>query len=75
MKKFISLSAIDPWFLKKINNIVEVERKLKSSTLDQKLLTDAKQFGFSDKQIGRAVKKEELEVRKIRKESWYCTCN
>jgi len=68
IEKIYHLSAIDPWFLKKINNIVEVERKLKSSALDQKLLTDAKQFGFSDKQIGRAVKKEELEVRKIRKD-------
>jgi len=68
LKKFISLSAIDPWFLKKINNIVEVERRLKSSTLDHKLLSDAKKFGFSDRQIGQAVNKEELEVRKIRKD-------
>ena len=40
IEKIYHLSAIDPWFLKKINNIVEVERKLKSSALDQKLLTD-----------------------------------
>ncbi len=66
--KIYQLSAIDPWFLKKINNIVEIERKLKASTLDHKLLSDAKKFGFSDKQIGRATKKEELEIRKIRKD-------
>ena len=33
IEKIYQLSAIDPWFLKKINNIVEVERRLKSSTL------------------------------------------
>ncbi|MFP6585680.1 MAG: carbamoyl-phosphate synthase large subunit, partial [Candidatus Nitrosopelagicus sp.] len=68
IEKIYQLSAIDPWFLKKINNIVEVERRLKSSTLDHKLLSDAKKFGFSDRQIGQAVNKEELEVRKIRKD-------
>ncbi len=68
IEKIYRLSAIDPWFLKKINNIIEVERRLKSSVLDQKLLSDAKKSGFSDKQIGKAVNKEELEVRKIRKD-------
>ena len=68
IEKIYHLSAIDPWFLKKINNIIEVERRLKSSVLDQKLLSDAKKSGFSDKQIGKAVNKEELEVRKIRKD-------
>jgi len=68
IEKIYQLSAIDPWFLKKINNIVEVERRLKSSTLDHKLLSDAKKFGFSDNQIGRAVKKDGLEIRKIRKD-------
>ncbi len=28
----------------------------------------AKHFGFSDRQIGRATNKDELEVRKLRKE-------
>jgi len=68
IEKIYQLSAIDPWFLTKINNIVEVERRLKSSTLDHKLLSDAKKFGFSDNQIGRAVKKDGLEIRKIRKD-------
>ena len=68
IEKIYQLSAIDPWFLNKINNIVEVERRLKSSTLDHELLSDAKKFGFSDNQIGRAVKKDGLEVRKIRKD-------
>ena len=68
IEKIYRLSSIEPWFLEKINNIVEIETRLKSSPLNQKLLSTAKKFGFSDKQIGRAVNKEELEVRKIRKD-------
>ena len=68
VEKIYRLSAIDPWFLEKINNILKIELKLKSSSLDQKLLSSAKKFGFSDKQIGRAISKDELDVRKIRKD-------
>ena len=68
IEKIYRLSSIEPWFLEKINNIVKIETRLKSSPLNQKLLSTAKKFGFSDKQIGRAVNKEELEVRKIRKD-------
>jgi len=62
------LSAIDPWFLEKIKNIVEQEKKLKESNLDSTILRETKRLGFSDRQIGRIVEKDELEIRKIRKE-------
>lgn len=61
------LSAIDPWFIEKIQNIVQTEKKLKDSALDPPLLAEAKRLGFSDKQIGRIVGKEDLEIRKLRK--------
>jgi len=67
IEKIYQLSFIDPWFIEKINNIVQAEAKLKSLPLERGILSDAKKFGFSDKQIGRAVNKEELEIRKIRK--------
>jgi len=63
------LSSIDPWFIEKIRNIVEAEKKLKESTLDTKILLETKKLGFSDKQIGRLVSKDDLEIRKIRKEA------
>jgi len=69
VERIYKLSAIDPWFIEKIQNIVETEKKLKETKLDTKLLRDAKRFGFSDKQIGRLVGKDELEIRKIRKEA------
>ena len=67
VEKIYKLSAIDPWFIEKIKNIVDTEKKLVDSQLDYDLLYTAKKLGFSDKQIGRAVKKDEFEVREIRK--------
>ena len=66
VEKIYKLSAIDPWFIEKIKNIVELESKLKSG-LTPEILRDAKNHGFSDRQIARALKKDELEIRQIRK--------
>ena len=59
VEKIYQLSSIDPWFIEKINNIVQAEAKLKSLPLERGILSDVKKIGFSDKQIGRAVNKEE----------------
>ena len=64
--KIYQLSAIDPWYLEKIKNIVDIESKLKDSTITPELLHQAKKYGFSDKQIGRATNQDELDVRKLR---------
>ena len=66
--RIYKLSTIDPWFIEKIKNIVEIESRLKESELEESLLWDAKKMGFSDKQIASA--KENLtpdEVRSLRK--------
>ena len=68
VEKIQKLSAIDPWFIEKIRNIVDVEQKIKEKTMDTELMKTAKHFGFSDRQIGRALNKDEFEVRKARKE-------
>jgi carbamoyl-phosphate synthase large subunit len=67
VEKIYKLSAIDPWFIEKIRNIVETEKTLKE-TFSIKALHEAKKLGFSDKQIGRIINKDEIEVRKLRKE-------
>src|SRR5207245_11458274 len=69
VQQIYKLSSIDPWFIEKIRNIVEAEKKLTQSQLDTKTLHEAKKLGFSDKQIGRLVSKDDLEIRKIRKEA------
>ena len=66
VEKIYSLSAIDPWFIKKIKNIVDLEPKLTES-LESKTLRDAKKLGFSDIQIARACKKDPMEIREMRK--------
>ena len=69
VEKIYRLSAIDPWFVEKIQNIIDVEKDLSGKELDKPLLWEAKKLGFSDKQIGRASNKTPDDVRKIRKEN------
>ncbi len=64
------LTGIDPWFLYRIKNIVEEEKKLlkcQDDRIDKDTLLKAKQLGFSDKHIGNLVGKTGLEIRAIRK--------
>ncbi len=61
------LSTVDPWFIEKIQNIVNTEGKLKNSELDTSLLWEAKKMGFADKQIARAKDKTPDEIRDLRK--------
>ncbi|MDO8741332.1 MAG: carbamoyl-phosphate synthase (glutamine-hydrolyzing) large subunit [Candidatus Woesearchaeota archaeon] len=68
--KIHDLSKIDKWFLYKIKNIVELEKEVMKYELEkisQSLLKEAKQKGFSDKQIAILTKSDELAVRKLRK--------
>ncbi|MDH7517607.1 MAG: carbamoyl-phosphate synthase (glutamine-hydrolyzing) large subunit [Candidatus Thermoplasmatota archaeon] len=68
--KIYELSKVDRWFLYKIKNIIELEEKIKKyqlKNLPRSLLAEAKQKGFSDKQIALLTKTAELDVRKKRK--------
>ncbi|MCK4836913.1 MAG: carbamoyl-phosphate synthase large subunit, partial [Candidatus Aminicenantes bacterium] len=64
------LSKVDRWFLYKIKNLVDIEKKLAEFNLGNisgSLLTDAKQNGFSDRQIGYILGVSENDVREKRK--------
>ena len=67
VEQIYKLSTINPWFIEKIKNIVDIESKLKDSELGESLLWEAKKMGFSDKQIARAKDKTPDEVRDLRK--------
>ena len=69
VERIYKLSTIDPWFIEKIKNIVDIESKLKDSELEESLLWEAKKMGFSDKQIARVKGKTPDEVRDLRKKS------
>ena len=66
IKRINQLSAIDPWFLMKIKNILVMEGKLRNSNLDVDLIKEAKKIGFSDRQIGRCLGLDEFKCREIR---------
>lgn len=64
------LTAIDPWFLDKLQELLETEKFLKRSTLkglSKEQLFDIKRQGFSDRQIAFATKTTEDDVRAHRK--------
>ena len=67
VERIYKLSTVDPWFIEKIQNIVDIESKLKNSELDESLLWDAKQAGFADKQIARAKDENPDNIRDLRK--------
>jgi len=70
IEKIYQLSKVDPWFLYKMRNIVEIERKLQQyqiKELPENLLKEAKQKGFSDIQIAMLTQTDELAVREKRK--------
>lgn len=65
------LTNIDPWFLDKLQQILEAEKLLKRTPLKQltaDLMYRVKQLGFSDRQIAYATKSTEAEVRTHRKQ-------
>ncbi|MCD6593140.1 carbamoyl-phosphate synthase (glutamine-hydrolyzing) large subunit, partial [Candidatus Bathyarchaeota archaeon] len=71
IEKIYELSGIDPWFLYKIRNIVEMEKRLKTLRLSDKeapeVIREAKRLGFSDAQIAKYLGVDEMEVRRFRK--------
>jgi carbamoyl-phosphate synthase large subunit len=61
------LSAIDPWFLENIGEIVQFEPAIAAAGLgDQGVLRRAKEMGFSDQRIAQLTEKTETEVRAAR---------
>lgn len=67
VKKIAEISHIDPWFLQKMKNIVELEKELKKSSLNESLVRRVKRAGFSDKQIATLKKTTEQKIRTLRK--------
>jgi len=71
VQRINELSHVDPWYLYKIKNIVGIEEKLKAYKLNNlpgTLLLEAKQRGFSDRQIAGIIQSDETAVRDKRKE-------
>lgn len=64
-------TAIDPWFLKQIRGIVEIEEELASAgllNLSEDLLRRAKEAGFSDKQIAHLCATKICNIKQLRQQ-------
>ena len=72
VEEISEITKINPFFLYKIKNIVELENKIQqqgSSVLyDVKLFKKIKQYGFSDKRIAQLLNLKEEDVFKAREE-------
>jgi carbamoyl-phosphate synthase large subunit len=71
IEEIYRLSGVDPFFLHKIQNAIDMQQKL--STISQhdnsflETLREAKRLGFSDKQIAVCRSADEFAIRKLRK--------
>jgi carbamoyl-phosphate synthase large subunit len=65
-KKIEDLTAIDAFFINKIRNLVDCEKKLTRSKLTSSLLYHAKCLGFADADIARLVGSTQEEIRAAR---------
>jgi carbamoyl-phosphate synthase large subunit len=64
--QIFSLSAIDPWFLENIRQIVEAEQQVRDGNSPP--LRRLKKLGFSDRQLAHLLGTSEAQVRADRKE-------
>jgi carbamoyl-phosphate synthase large subunit len=70
-KKIVEKTKIDIWFLKQIEELIKLERKIEKfhlNDLPKEILFEAKQKGYADRQIAHLVRCLESEVYKKRQE-------
>ena len=68
VEKIADVTGIDPWFLQRINHIVDIEQALLTGQdLSAPQLLALKQAGVSDKRIGELTGKSGLDIRALRK--------
>jgi len=74
VERIYELTKIDRWFLRQFEELVEYENEIRTAknldglVADPLLFEQAKEFGFSDRQIANILGEKEDDVRKKRKE-------
>ena len=70
LQEIHTITAIDPWFLDQLHQIVELENQLRQigslSQLQVEQMRRAKQAGFSDRQLATMLASDDQEVRSWR---------
>ncbi len=68
-KTINEITGIDMFFISKLSNIIEMERKLINSVSDKDILLKAKKLGFSDKAIADLWGLPEKDVSALRRKT------
>ncbi|XP_077997955.1 carbamoyl-phosphate synthase [ammonia], mitochondrial-like isoform X2 [Glandiceps talaboti] len=71
MQRIHDMTAIDPWFLHKLQRIVAQDKQLQqytSNTIPTEVIKHSKEAGFSDKQIGNCIGVSESDARTLRQQ-------
>ena len=72
VEKIWQMTQIDRWFLSKLKGLSEFGKRMstfKATTVPLQLLRQAKQLGFSDRQLAKFWSSNELAVRRLRVEA------
>ncbi len=77
-EEIFAVSAIDPWFVRQLQDIVSMEQRIRNFGLANDMtagnedltviLREAKEYGFSDRQLAEMWKRPETDIRRLRKE-------
>ena len=77
LEEITEITAIDPWFLRQLRDIVDMESSIRDFALGNSMTPDnpemvvmlrrAKEYGFSDRQLAEMWKRPESDVRALRK--------
>ncbi|MDE5879117.1 MAG: carbamoyl-phosphate synthase large subunit [Desulfovibrio sp.] len=77
-EEIFAASAIDPWFIRQLKDIVDMEARIRDFGLANdmtpgnpelaEILRLAKEYGFSDRQLAEMWKRPEADIRRLRKD-------
>ena len=69
IERIYELTKIDRWFLHNIKELIDLEKKISANkdNITKEILTEAKEFGFSDRQLARLTDKKEEDLYNLRK--------
>ncbi len=72
-------TGIDPWFIRQLDDIVKMEKRIRDFGVKSdmtpanpelaEILREAKEYGFSDRQLAEMWKRPEADIRRIRRET------
>jgi carbamoyl-phosphate synthase large subunit len=68
-EKVGELSQYDPFFMKKIINILDIEKEILQEGLGPHILKKAKKFGYSDAYLAMLINEKEQKIRNLRKKN------